>query len=215
MDLGNDFSTLENRLGVIRKILHGIQSMGGLVASIKPEFLLSKNDFMMVMRAKLTDKFCGLDYFNAPRIETLDQKMIGEFKASKPFSNGMVESVKILEGKYASLSLESWMILIMQLFKLFIIGRVNSDKLSSIPGYSETLKRVKAKNHELYVELTKQVKGGMGNIHSGQEIALLKWATVHYGECSQIPRTRMLEFAQMGDGVPVAFLLKSHLREFH
>ena len=131
------------RQGSIKKMLHTLQSVGALVSEVKPEYLLSRSDFMQIMRNKVSKQILGLDYFNAPNVDSFDQKMYSEYTSSKIFSNLTVDRLKVIEGLYDALSAESWMMIVAQVFKLFVMARVDIDHMNAVPGVTDALRRMK------------------------------------------------------------------------
>lgn len=219
-NLGDDKAdTPEKRCESLRKILNSLISYGALLSSIKPEFLLSRSDFMHIMRQKVTRQLLGIDYFNAPEQSSFNQQVLGEFFSSKTFSNNLLKRLKILENLYDNLSIESWMIVLMQLFRLFIMPRVETEKIDRIPGVTDSLRTIKnavsklPNGTDILNEINKPSKVVSGsNIFSSQEMTLLKWCGIHYASVTADYDRKFNDFESFNDSAPFFALLKGHTR---
>ncbi|OHT11670.1 hypothetical protein TRFO_03893 [Tritrichomonas foetus] len=213
------------RKEAFKSILHSLQSIGGLLSSIRPEFLMSRSDFMTIMRNKITKQMLGIDYFGAPDVSSFNQIVLGEFTSSKTFSNNMVMRLKVLENLYEKLSMECWMAVLMQVFKLFVIARIDPEKMFHIAGYHDALKQAKSilskqpNGKELFNEINKPSKTlQSSSIGSAQELSLLKWVKVHnvkVGFPANLLKKKTNDFNCFKDSIALANLIKSHSPMFH
>jgi len=202
------------RLEGMKKLINSLKGLGGLLANIKPEFLMSRSDFMQLMRIQVKRTLLGIDYFNAPKIESLDQKNLGEFTSSMTFSNALIDRLKVLEGLYQSLSHESWMIVLMQVYKIFVLSRVSTDKFSSIPGIADALKHLKtntarSSSDDVVSVFNKKFKD-LQSVYNPQEITLLKWINIHHCSTTNDLTNIIMDFGSLSSSGALASLIRSH-----
>lgn len=210
-------STPEKRLESMKKILTYLTSQGALLSSVKPEYLLNRVDFMHLMRQKVTKQILGIDYFNAPPQTSFNQQILGEFLSSQAISSKLIKRLTILEDLYNALSSESWMMVLMQVFRLFVMPRLDPDKLLSTPGLSDALRNIKSSiskysnSNTLLNEINKQPKAINGsNFFSRYEMSLLKWAGIHYANATQDYNKKFNDFTLFSDALAIAALIKMH-----
>jgi hypothetical protein len=208
------------RYELMKKLLNGLQSMGALVGTVRPEFLQSRTDFMRTMRTKVTKQLLGLDYFNAPDIATFDKQMLGEFTSSKAFSAALVDRLQVLESLYANLSAESWMIVLMQVFRCFVIARIDVDKMGSVPGVQDALKRLKYLAPKMnggteFVNEFLKPPPNVPQIFSPQELLLLGWVNIHHLNSTTDFKSKYSDFSGLRDSLAFASLLKVHTTVSH
>ena len=201
----------------MRRLVIFLQSLGCLISSVKPEFLLPKPEFLNIMRNKITKQLLGIDYFNAPDISTFDQTVLSEFTASKLFSNAVMQRLKVMENLYDQLSIESWMIVTMQLFKIFIVGKVEIERLQQAAGVSDAVKTINAiasrfaKMDDTVSEIVRPNKSlTSSTIFSTSECVLLKWISIHTCNMYQDLQKSINNFQALRDAVSFTALLKAH-----
>lgn len=196
----------------MRKILASLQSYGALLGSVRPEFLLSRADFLYLMRMKVARQLIGMDYFNAPDVSTVDQSVLADFISSNTYSNNLVARMKVLEAVFDDLSMEAWTMVIMQLVKVFVLIRVDGDKLGKLPGVANVLKQVKSMEpSDLVNEVNRPGKNlSLSNVFSLHECALLKWASLFSASViGRLDRT-VTDFADLRNGVAIAALISRY-----
>ncbi|EAY22425.1 hypothetical protein TVAG_379040 [Trichomonas vaginalis G3] len=205
------------QLDAMKKIVRFLQSMGCLVSHIKPEYLLDRQEFVNVMRYRITKQLLGIDYFNAPSLSSFDQTKLSEFTNSKSFSNALMQRLKIAENFYSELSNECWMFIIMQLFKVFIVGRIDQERLNQQPGFSDAVKSLTqstsrfANMDDTLNEICRPNKNvPLSNIYSTAECTLLKWISVHSCVQYQDWQKSVNCFDALSDATCFAALLKAH-----
>ncbi|OHS98266.1 hypothetical protein TRFO_35361 [Tritrichomonas foetus] len=210
------------RKELMNRLLKGLQSLGALVAHVKPEYLLTRADFLSIMRTKVMKQLLGIDRFNAPEMSTFDQKILGEFTSSKSFSDAILSRMKILEGVYTNLSNESWMILIMQIVKLFVINKIDPERLSQTPGVSDTIKQLQqasarfSTSNELMAEINRPTKSiSNSNVYSISEGILLKWISIHHCKIMNDLQKTIINYADLSDSIAFSSLIKDHTSIFH
>jgi hypothetical protein len=205
--------TEEKRNEALHRMLQFLISNGALLSSVRAEFLLSRDEFVHFMRKKITKQLLGLDYYNAPPLSSFDQQVLAEFTSSKSFSLAVVDQLKILEEKFNALSLESWMMVLMQVFKIFVIGKIDPDRFSSIPGVSDVLKQVKVATQrfsnagEVWNEINKTAKS---QTYSASESCLLRWAGLYYCYSTDDYTKRLNDFTSLTDSLAISEILKVH-----
>lgn len=205
-----------NRKESMKKILHTIQSMGGLLSSVKPEFLLSRSDFITIAKAKTVKQLLGIDYFNGPEIKDLDQSVLSEFTSSRFYSNSLMARVKVLESIYSSVSVKSWLIVVMQLLKLFVINKIDVNKLNSVPGVSDTIKALKTySNQSLISDVNRSIKSlSSSNIFSSSECALLKWVSLYVSKDHNELMKPIIDFKSLSNSKGFQSLINQHTGRF-
>lgn len=203
------------RYQFMKKLLHNIQSAGALVSSIRPEFLLSRSDFLQLMRTKINKKLVGLDYFNAPEPSAFDPQILGEFTSSQTYSKALVSRLQVLESVYTALSIESWVMIMLQIIKIFIISRVDYEKLHLVPGVNECIKHLKT-NDELFQEVNRPVKNiPLSNVYSAEECTILKWISLYNCAVGKSLKLTITDFQDLSDAKPLIALLYAHSHEFN
>jgi hypothetical protein len=205
----------------LNKLLHALQSAGALVSLVKPEFLMSKSDFLSLMMGKVTRQLLGIDRYNAPEMSSFDQKVLGEFTSSKPFSEALMSRLKVLETVYEDLSNESWMFLLMQICKVLILGRIEPDRLSKTPGVSEAIQQLNSISsrfstaQELMAEINRSTKSILAsNVYSPADGALLKWVSIHHCAVTGDLQNAITSFYSLDDAIAFGSLLKAHTSVF-
>lgn len=210
------------RREVMNRLLKGLQSVGCLLSSIKPEFLLSLSDFLSIMKGRITKQFLGIDQFNSPEITSFDQQEVAAFVSSKGFTDALVQRMKVLEGVYANLSNEAWLFVIMQAVKVFIIGRITYGRLSETPGVSDTIKQLKqitskfSTGDELLSAVNRSSKSiSSSNIYSVGEGVLLNWISLNNCKFSEDLEKSVINFADLSDSVAFMSLFRNNTTVFN
>lgn len=212
----NRDGTEEDRKESMKKMLHYLMSNGALLSSVHPEFLLDRVDFMALMRKKVTKQLLGLDYFSAPPLSSFDQQVLSDFTNSKSFSTALVTRMNVLEKKFDALSTESWMMVLMQVFKLFVMSKIDPEKFHSVPGVMDGLRQIKESikdlpnAKEIWADLNKKGLALQSNVYSPQELTLLKWVNIHYCLMTQNYNRRFADYSSLHDSVALAAVVKSH-----
>lgn len=208
---------MQKHLDALKRILHFIQSMGCLVSTVRPEFLLPRTEFLSFMRHKFTKQLLGIDYFNAPDISSFNQATLSEFTASKSFSSSIMAHMKAAEQLYIELCKESLNIIIMQLFKVFILGKIDVERLNNSPGVADAMKAIQAlgarftKMEDVVAEICRPGKHLQTSpVFSTAESVLLKWVSVH--TCNQYNDLlkSVNNFSQLKNATAFLALLKAH-----
>ncbi|EFJ49198.1 hypothetical protein VOLCADRAFT_90100 [Volvox carteri f. nagariensis] len=146
---GKIFKLNNNRKEAVRQLLLQydavlvfLKSHGCLLNAVKPEMLLEYEDFCRVMNERST---AATD--NAEELEALE--MWSE-----------------VEMNFATVSAQAWNSMVLQIFKVFVLGRVTLKSLRTLPG-SENL------------ELPPDSSIIGSNFYSVAESALLAWMSAH------------------------------------
>ncbi|OHS97910.1 hypothetical protein TRFO_35785 [Tritrichomonas foetus] len=208
---------LTKRIESAQRIIRFLESFGALLSSVKPEFLLSKQDFLQIMRARLSKQLLGINRFNSPDLSNFDQKVLTEFTSSKSYSDGLLQRLKILEELYPALSIESWMIVITQMIKIFSINKIDPERLSKTPGVPNVIKSIQnlsssfSSVNDLLSEIIRPTKNLIAsNVFSTSECVVLKWISLYYCNISEDLQKSINSFEYMNNGLPLAALVKSH-----
>lgn len=218
----SSIESISNRRNNFKNLINKLQSFGALLSSIRPEFLMKKNDFMQLMKLKVTKQILGIDYFGAPDISSFDQTVLMELKSSKSFSNSLLARLDVLETVYERLSIECWMTVILQVVKLFVIARVDPDRMGKVAGYQEAVKQAKAilskqpNGNEIFNEINKNSKSLQSYpTMSVQELSLLKWITINYVKSGGDVKRKFADFTSLQDSIGFSYLVRSHSTMFH
>lgn len=210
-------TNVTTRRNAFKQLLHTLQSLGALLSSVRPEFLMKKSDFMSLMKAKVTKQILGVDYFGAPDVSSFDQSVLSEVKSSKAFSSALLTRLDVLETVYDSLSIECWMTVILQVIKLFVMARIDTEKMGHTAGYQDALKQAKAilqkqpNGNELFNEINKSSKQLQSfSTASVQELSLLKWISLHYIKSGGDIKRKFTDFTSLYDSIGFSYLVRSH-----
>lgn len=203
------------RLDAIKKLLTSLKSMGALLGSVKPEFLLPRQDFVQVMRSKIMKQLLGIDKFGAPELESIDPKVLSEFTSSNAFSSSLVDKLKVIETLYNNLSIESWMIVLMQCFKLYGINRINPEKFNNIPGVQVAVKSLRG-NKPQSEDLSDTILKKMREIqYNSKEVSILRWLSLYSVLKSNDSRAIQTDFKSLKDGYAFCCALSYHTKLFN
>ena len=199
-----------------KKIINQLQTFGALLSSIKPEFLLPKADFLHFMKKNIEKKQLGIDYINAPDINSFDQKILCEYTSTKSYSTSLVNKVKILEYLYPYVSFESWMIVYFQVFKLFVVGKIKGEKIGSLPGVSETLKQLKSfGTQNMLLSINRPIKNlSLSNVFNSSECGLLKWASIYLSKFENNLISPVTDFKNLRDSICFNAIINSHANRY-
>lgn len=205
------------RRDLVQKIIKYLESYGALLSSVKPEFLLSKADFLQIMRTRLNKQLLGLDYYDSPDISTLDQKVINEFTSSKAYSEALLSKMKIYDEIFNNLSMESWMIIIMQILKIFSLSKITPERFSKTNGVANSIKicqSLSAQNSsvdEMLSEVLRSKKSiNASNIFSPSEGVILKWISINYCGMTNDLTKVVTTFDSLKDSLALSSLIKAH-----
>ena len=216
-DHGQTLDPLTKKLLTMRNLVHHLEGLGALLSSVRPEFLLSKTEFLQVMRKKVERQLLGIDRYEAPDISTFDEQILKDFTSSKTISEAVIQRVGALETLYPALSMESWMMLLMQMFKLFVMGKIDIDRLNKANGVQEAIKIVQGLTahgaaSENLAEVLRPAKSlATSNVFSTSECVVLKWLSIHYASASRNAQRFINSFSALSDSLALGYVLKSHL----
>ena len=208
---------LTKKVLAMKNLIHYLEGLGALLSSVKPEFLLSKTDFLQVMRKKVENQLLGIDRYEAPDISTFDQKCVKDFTSSKTISEAVIQRLAALDNLYSALSTESWMLVLMQMFKLFVMGKIDMDRLNKTNGVQDKIKIVQSMASrgapsEFLSEVLRPAKSLMSsNIFSTAECIVLKWLSIHYASASNDFHGYSNAFGTLSDSLAFGWAVKSHV----
>lgn len=197
----------------MKMILQYLMAQGAHLASIKPEFLLSANDFIDHYRQEITRKLLGLDYYGAPEVSSLDPKLMSEYTASHLFSTALTKRLRIVEQLYFDISRESWTLVVLQICKVFMESKIRYELFNQVPGVSAALDSLKKmKLGKSFDEINRNTKIlSASNVFNAVECTLLKWMTVHYCKMNPTNMAVFFDFIELRDPLVLLALFKSHL----
>ena len=196
----------------MKSFLQFLKTQGAILPNLVPEFLLPKKDFLDVMRTRIMNQLLGLDYYGAPDMSSYGH-VVDDYIASPAFTKALVPRLKVIDDLFKSISTEAWTQVILQVLKLYLFSKIDSDKLVQVPGVNNALDVIKPLvDNVMFAEINRPPKALTGsNIFSGPECALLKWATIHYcathGGYSDIVN----DFTQLRNPKYFLSLLKAHM----
>lgn len=205
-----------NSLKRNQKLIHFLMSQGALLANVKPEFLVSQPEFMEIMKEKITLQILGIDYYGAPPISSFQQKDIDLFTNSQIFNTKLLEMLQNADSFYHSLSLESWTIIVLQIIKLYMFGKLlDNDKFRQIPGVKDSLEAIHLlKNEETFNDINKNNNSlSNSNVYSPAESLLLKWASIHYINVNRNQNTPIINYASFSNSQILLSIVQSHITQ--
>lgn len=222
--LGASKTTIDNNMSTLtttpassrmKNMVHYLMSQGAFLSNIRPEFLLTKNEFLDVVRIQITKKLLGIDYYGAPPISSFDSDLMDEFTSSQSFSAALLPRLKIAEHLFPSISLESWTTVILQVIKLYMFNKISIDSFLSTAGTQEALKKLREKvRSDVYSEINRSTKSLLtSNIFSPVESMLLKWSSLYYCIMNPNDVKVFLDFKDLRDPLVFLALFQAHLSE--
>ena len=220
---------LTRKVETAQKYIRFLESFGALLSSVKPEFLLSKADFIQFMRNKISKQLIGMNR-NSPihqqikkqhqtegDTDEIDQALLEEFIKSKAYSDGLLKRLKVYEDLYSALSTESWMMVLMQMIKVFAINKIDLDRFSKTLGISNVKKSldILASNtfaeKEILNEVVRPNKSiNASNVFSTSECLILKWISLYFCNITNDLNHVVISFDELKDGIALSALIKSH-----
>eukprot|EP00736_Rhodelphis_marinus_P012698 Rmarinus@m.1878 len=141
-------------------ILTFLKSHGGLLNSVKPEFLLSKEDFIRFAAVREQKQQASLASLSVS--DTASSSVFNELAAAEKFS-----------AQHDQMALPAWLATMYQVIKVFILNRVTPAQVRTLPG--------------MEMERGPDPTLSNSNVYSVAESILLKWLTVHYNRAQTDP----------------------------
>ena len=170
------------KIARIKSLLTFLMTQGLLVARIRPEFLLTKDEFKRFYHDQLSKDLLGIGYIGAPKVTVFDKSSVTAYTSSKTFTQELSNRIKVVSKLYNNISTEAWFCVICQILKIFLFSKVDADKVLRIPGYQDAIKELKTKIGEAsFSEFSRTYKLLLSsNYISPQESSLLKWISTYY-----------------------------------
>lgn len=195
----------------LQTILQFLISQGAMLSSVKPEFLLPKDDFLLFNRAKITKKLFGLDFIGAQEINTLPPNVVETFSASQSFVNSMLKDLHVLDETFHTLSSEAWTLVMWQVIKLFFASKIDTSKFNATPGFLDALRVLKTKVSEYqFNEINRLFRqGAISNVYGPQEGLVLKWLSVYYSK--HVSARAIVDFHELQDVSLIGAVVDSHV----
>ncbi|EAY14185.1 hypothetical protein TVAG_373180 [Trichomonas vaginalis G3] len=200
-----------SKLKDLSNILQNLISQGAMLSSVKPEFLLPKEDFLLFNGSRITRKLFGLDFIGAQETNTLPNEIVNNFSASQSFVNSMLKDLKALDENYTNLSNESWTLVIWQVIKLFYVSKIDTAKFNATPGFLDSLRALKSKVSEYQFNEINRIfrQGAISNVYSNQEGLVLKWLSVYYSK--SVSARAIIDFHELQDVSIIGNVVDSHV----
>ena len=197
----------------MKSMLTFLKSNGAMLPTILPEFLLPRDFFITQMQKKITEWILGINYYGAPKIDSFDKKLMTAFSSTSNFSESLISRLRAADLLYKQLSAESWLIVVLQVLKIFMFSTVQYEDFLSTPGVSAALSSIKsAVSEDVFKEINRSSKEiTTSNVFTPLESTLLKWATIHYDFINPSDLAIITSFSQLSDARVFASLLKSHV----
>ncbi len=169
-----------------------LKGHGALLNHIRPESLLSKSDFIHICSHR---------------------------ELSKLTPTQLLQRKKDLEREYKRIYLPSWISVLYQIIKIYVLKRITQKQYESLPGVdpSRPLPGFSADDSDTEVKKKKRRKKDDpalvgSNVYSVSEGLLLKWLTYHYVVLGPENPKRLTNFEEdLKDGSVLCHLLQSHV----
>lgn len=168
----NKKEAAENLLSLFDALLVFLKSHGALLNAVKPEMLLEYEDFDRILNARSN-------------------------QATAPEQLDAIDLWSDIENNFQTVSAQAWNMVIMQTFKVFVLGRITLKGFKTLPGVEQT---------GLGLPPDSTIVGS--NVYSVPESVLLAWMTMHFsrefGErvSAGMVRTSNVVSAQHRQGLP-------------
>lgn len=189
-----------------------LKQHGGLLGALKPEDLLSKDDYVRWHAAqRATAAAAAAAALKRPpgtrgsMVSPQEDGSAAADNGGRPIAAKLTEHERrALLSRHRLVSLRAWSALFYQTVKVFVLARITPRALRTTPGMAELIG--KADNFELAL--------GGSNCFSATECALLHWLTLHWRKAAPDKAVGELEriysLDQLRDGHVLAALLLSH-----
>ncbi|OHT13796.1 hypothetical protein TRFO_16023 [Tritrichomonas foetus] len=202
-----------SRLSKMKNFVQYLKGRGAILSNIRPEFLLSKSEFVDVTRVHVIKQLLGIDYYGAPELSSFNQEALNEFTSSQSFGSALLPRLKVAEHLFSHISSESWTVVILQILKLFMFGKMTLEGFGSTNGIQEALKKLKeTTKKDLFSGINRSNKNLMSsNILSTIESMLLKWVTIHYCSMNLDNMKIFIDYRDLRDPRVFLALFQSHL----
>ncbi|GAX74871.1 hypothetical protein CEUSTIGMA_g2317.t1 [Chlamydomonas eustigma] len=140
----NKTEAAEQLLGVLDSLLVFLKAHGALLNAVKPEMLLDLESFEKIMTAR------------THKVKTAEESA----------SLGLWDDVEL---NFNTISAQAWNMVILQAFKIFVLGRVSLKTFKIMPGIDRIASSLPPDS---------AIAGS--NMYSVPESVLLAWMTAHY-----------------------------------
>lgn len=173
------------------KLLLFLRSHGALLHTVKPQFMLSLPQYL---RLKASGQIKNFDQY-----EKEGQKdMLLNSSNSQQHREA---HRRRFESKFPSLSGETWLTILHQIIRCFILNRVTPRSYAQLPGLPDD---------SVPSPLLPAFQGS--NVYSTNECVLLKWMQVHCNEVHSDTLRKIDNFdSDLKDGVVLSGVLLSHI----
>ena len=203
----------KERFTLIQNLMKFLKSHGAMLSTINPEFLLSRSDFSNIMKDKITKYFLGIDFYGAPDISTFNKSDIDSFIKTEIFNSKIQDILKVLNSYYHSISIESWTIIILQIIKLYMFGKLlDNDAFYKLPGVKPALEVIRTVGTQSYYkEVDRSTQSlNSSNLYSPAECLLLKWCSIHYCNVCRCTTNSIINFNELRNPKILLSIFSSH-----
>jgi len=166
----------------MKSLINILVSQGAALSMLRPEYLLSKEDYLDFYRKKTIRFLLGIDYYGAPEMSSFNQEYLSRYISTSDFNESVHNILKIYSSLFDSLSVESWLLVVYQIIKIYVYPKIDIERFSTTPGLSDALKYLKESiDEDLFNEINRSQKSlNTSNVFSAQECAILKWCSVYH-----------------------------------
>jgi len=205
----------DSRKEAFKNLIQFLMSQGALLSSIKPEFLLSKDDFLLFLKQKIIRQLSGVDYPGASELEIIDTKTLMDISSTQPFITALLPQLKYIDQIYSNISMESWTFVILQIIKLFNVNKITQETILSTPGIHDSIKNMKGDlTSNLFNQYFKVSKFSQSNYLCVPELSLLFWGSFHYHKHQQTNSKLFLRFSDLSNQYVLMSIICSHIPRF-
>lgn len=194
----------ESRINKIKALLTLLVSMGCLVSRINPLYLTSKTTFLSIMKQNITRMLLA-DRNEFDREKWRDTPLT-RFVNSEHFQTKLIPRMKKAKDIFNYISKVAWLEVLLQVLKVFYLGKSEGENFSLINGVSDAIKSIASIN---VFEKT-QKANLLSNYMSHIEAQLIKWVSIHLCKMTgpeQIPCI----FTDLRNPMHLANLILSHI----
>ncbi|EAY03720.1 hypothetical protein TVAG_473440 [Trichomonas vaginalis G3] len=206
---------LQNKYERLKSMINFLKSVGCHLQNVLPEFLLPKDLFLQYMRTKVTEKILGLNYYGSPSIKSYNPQLMNDFTSTPIFSDNLIQKLSFYDQNYDKISGDSWLTVILQIFKVFLFPTLNCEDVNQVPGISQKLLELKEiLPNEVMTEIHRKTKEVLtSNCYTNIESIMLEWLTINYDYFRKNSEVNIItSFEQLSDCRVIASLFKNHVQ---
>ena len=180
--VSNKKEQLDQVVSQFDKLLNFLRSCGALLNAIKPEHLLELEEFQQVITEREARLAAAADTAGI------------EGKAAE------LRLWRACEPVFKTLQAQAWTTVLMQIVKVFVLGRITVRQLRQMPCLDAAL-----------IPSASDPSLAASNLYSLPEVILLKWLTLHFKKCLPQTWAKVTNFdADLKSGLVLYAVLVSH-----